>query len=275
VATDTLVDDIYRMIDTKEIPDGVPIEQVINDFGENMKQILRDNITEHEFDRRKLRMSNIGKKDRQLWYSYNGYEGEKLLPHTRIKFLYGHLIEEMVLALTKLSGHDVTHEQKQVEVDGIKGSMDCKIDGVLTDVKSASSYGFKKFKDGTLAQDDTFGYLAQLAGYEAGHGTSEGGFLAMNKENGELALYIPEELDKPNIESKISTVKKSLKKSAPPEICYTPIPDGKSGNMKLPIGCSYCHFKHACYPELRTFLYSTGPRYLTEVANEPKVQEVT
>jgi len=73
VATDTLVDDIYRMIDTKEIPDGVPIEQVINDFGENMKQILRDNITEHEFDRRKLRMSNIGKKDRQLWYSYNGY----------------------------------------------------------------------------------------------------------------------------------------------------------------------------------------------------------
>ena len=65
------------------------------------------------------------------------------------------------------------------------------------DVKTASGYAFKKFKDGTLAQDDTFGYLAQLAGYEAGHGTSEGGFLAMNKENGELALYIPEELDKP------------------------------------------------------------------------------
>jgi hypothetical protein len=51
------------MIDTKDIPEGVPVEQVINDFGENMKQILRDNITEHEFDRRKLRMSNIGKKD--------------------------------------------------------------------------------------------------------------------------------------------------------------------------------------------------------------------
>jgi hypothetical protein len=102
LATDTLVDDIYRMIDTKEIADGVPVEQVINDFGENVKQILRNNITESKFDKRKLRMSNIGKKDRQLWYSYNGYKGEELMPHTRIKFLYGHLIEEMILALTKL-----------------------------------------------------------------------------------------------------------------------------------------------------------------------------
>ncbi len=74
-----------------------------------------------------------------------------------MRFLYGHLIEEMVLALTKLSGHSVTDEQKQAEVEGIKGSMDCKIDGVLTDVKSASPYGFKKFKDGSLIDDDPFG----------------------------------------------------------------------------------------------------------------------
>ena len=142
MATDTLIDDIYQMIDTKEISDGVDVDKIVDDFGKNMKKILKQNITEHEFDRRKLRMSNIGKQDRQLWYSYNGYEGEKLMPHTRIKFLYGHLIEEMVLALAKLSGHQVTDEQKRAEVEGIKGSMDCKIDGVLTDVKSASPYGF-------------------------------------------------------------------------------------------------------------------------------------
>ena len=45
MSTDTLVSDIYRMIDTKDIPEGVPVEQVINDFGENVKQILRNNIT--------------------------------------------------------------------------------------------------------------------------------------------------------------------------------------------------------------------------------------
>jgi len=159
MSIDTLIDDVYNLIDTKEIPEGVNVEKVLDQFAENVKEILLNNIVKHREDNRKLRMSNIGKQDRQLWYNYNGYEGEPLMPHTKIKFLYGHLIEEMVLALVKLSGHEVTDEQKQVEVDGIQGSMDCKIDGTLIDVKSTSSYGFKKFKDGTLMYDDLFGYI--------------------------------------------------------------------------------------------------------------------
>ena len=285
MSTDTLVSDIYRMIDTKEIPEGVPVEQVINDFGENVKEILRNNITEHEFDKRKLRMSNIGKKDRQLWYSYNGYEGEKLLPHTRIKFLYGHLIEEMVLALTKLAGHDVTHEQKQVEVDGIKGSMDCKIDGVLTDVKSASSYGFKKFKDGSLVNDDPFGYIDQIKGYAHAEGTTDIGWLVMDKTNGHLTYLKYDMADESqwywsklnffSIPERIKNIKKVVESDTPPERCYETIPDGKSGNMKLAVGCSYCAYKHDCWGEdLRTFLYANGPRYLTQVVNLPNVIEV-
>ncbi len=285
MATDTLVDDIYRMIDTKEIPDGVPIEQVINDFGENVKQILRNNITESKFDRRKLRMSNIGKKDRQLWYSYNGYKGEELMPHTRIKFLYGHLIEEMVLALTKLAGHDVTDEQKQAEVDGIKGSMDCKIDGVLTDVKSASPYGFKKFKDGSLINDDPFGYVDQIKGYAHSEGVTDVGWLVMDKTNGHLTYLKYDMADESqwywsklnffSIEERIKNIKRVVKSETPPERCYKPIADGKSGNMKLAVGCSYCAYKHECWgKDLRTFIYSTGPRYLTEVKFVPSVLEV-
>ena len=273
------------MIDTKEIPDGVPIEQVINDFGENVKQILRNNITEHEFDRRKLRMSNIGKKDRQLWYAYNGVEGEKLMPHTRIKFLYGHLIEEMVLALTKLAGHDVTDEQKQVEVDGIKGSMDCKIDGVLTDVKSSSPYGFKKFKDGSLIDNDPFGYVEQIKGYAHAEGETKFGWLVMDKTNGHLT-YLKYDMEdesqwywsKLNFFSspeRIKNIKAVVKQPNPPKKCYGHIPDGKSGNMKLGTGCSYCSYKHTCWEGgLRTFIYSNGPRYLTFVAREPDVLEV-
>jgi len=273
------------MIDTKEIPDGVPIEQVINDFGENVKQILRNNITEHEFDRRKLRMSNIGKKDRQLWYAYNGVEGEKLMPHTRIKFLYGHLIEEMVLALTKLAGHDVTDEQKQVEVDGIKGSMDCKIDGVLTDVKSSSPYGFKKFKDGSLIDNDPFGYVEQIKGYAHAEGETKFGWLVMDKTNGHLT-YLKYDMEdesqwywsKLNFFSspeRIKNIKAVVKQPNPPKKCYGHIPDGKSGNMKLGTGCSYCSYKYTCWEGgLRTFIYSNGPRYLTFVAREPDVLEV-
>ena len=284
-STDTVVSDIYRMIDTKDIPEGVPVEQVINDFGENVKMILRNNITESKFDKRKLRMSNIGKKDRQLWYSYNGYEGEKLMPHTRIKFLYGHLIEEMVLALTKLAGHDVTDEQKQVEVDGIKGSMDCKIDGVLTDVKSSSPYGFKKFKDGSLIDNDPFGYVEQIKGYAHAEGETKFGWLVMDKTNGHLT-YLKYDMEdesqwywsKLNFFSspeRIKNIKAVVKQPNPPKKCYGHIPDGKSGNMKLGTGCSYCSYKYTCWEGgLRTFIYSNGPRYLTFVAREPDVLEV-
>ena len=282
--TDTLVEDIYRLVDTKVVAEGVDVEKVIEEFGENMKSILINNITAHEFDKRKLRMSNIGKKDRQLWYSYNGYKGEDLMPHTRIKFLYGHLIEEMILALTKLSGHEVTDEQKKVEVPGIKGSMDCKIDGVLTDVKSASSYGFKKFKDGSLVNDDPFGYIDQIKGYAHAENTTDVGWLVMDKTNGHLTYLKYDMADESkwywaklnffSILDRIKNIKNIVKNAKPPKRCYEPEPDGKSGNMKLPLGCSYCSYKHDCYPELRTFLYSNGPKYLTQVVKTPNVIEV-
>jgi hypothetical protein len=282
--TDTVVEDIYHLMDTKQVAEGVNIEKVIGDFGENVKNILINNITAHEFDRRKLRMSNIGKKDRQLWYSFNGYKGEELQPHTRIKFLYGHLIEEMVLALTKLSGHEVTAEQKRVEVDGIKGSMDCKIDGVLTDVKSASPFGFKKFKDGSLVNDDPFGYVDQIKGYAHAEKTTDVGWLVMDKTNGHLTFLKYDMADETkwywtklnffSIVDRIKNIKNIVKGIKPPKKCYEPVADGKSGNMKLPVGCSYCSYKHECWPEVRTFLYSNGPKYLVEIGKVPSVIEV-
>ena len=285
MATDTLIDDIYQMIDTKEISDGVDVDKIVDDFGKNMKKILKNNITEHEFDRRKLRMSNIGKQDRQLWYSYNGYEGEKLMPHTRIKFLYGHLIEEMVLALAKLSGHQVTDEQKRAEVEGIKGSMDCKIDGVLTDVKSASPYGFKKFKDGSLLNDDPFGYVDQIKGYAYSEGDTEVGWLVMDKTNGHLTYLKYDMADESqwywtklnlmSIDDRIRHIKKTVKSKTAPKRCYSLVPDGKSGNMKLGVGCRYCAYKHECWGDnLRTFIYANGPRFLVETVNVPNVIEV-
>lgn len=282
----TLVDDIYSLVKTKRPEKGVDAEAEIENFGEAVKDLMRKEFTNRGgFDARKLRMSNIGRDDRYLWNHYNNVgPKEPMQPHNLVKFLYGHLIEEMLLLLVRLSGHTVTHEQAQAEVEGIVGSMDCKIDGVLTDVKSTSSYGFKKFKDATLAFDDPFGYIAQIKGYAKSEGDTQVGWLAMDKQNGHLT-YLKYDLEdtqapvyevlKEDIVERIHYIKELVERKEPPTLCNDPVPDGKSGNMKLPIGCSYCHFKHACYPELRTFLYSTGPRYLTEVANEPKVQEIT
>jgi hypothetical protein len=280
---DTLVEDIYNKIGV--LADGEHIDldkDTIEQFGESMKEILYKWSHPEPRGDATLRMSNIGRKSRQLWFDMKS-EGtpERMPPSLFIKFLYGHLLEEIVIFLIKLSGHTVTDEQKEIKVSGIKGHMDCVIDGEVVDIKTASGYAFKKFKDGTLAENDMFGYMAQLAGYEEAQGTNKGGFLALNKESGELALYRPDEFDKPNIKSKIKNIKAAIKLDNPPSLCYNPIPDGKSGNMQLARECVYCRHKFECHKDsnegkgLRVFKYSNGLRYLTQTPKPPKVIEVT
>jgi hypothetical protein len=170
--------------------------------------------------------------------------------------------------------------QKEVEVDGIKGHMDCKIDGEVVDIKTASNFSFKKFSSGALVDDDPFGYMAQLAGYEEAEGTEDGGFFAINKETGEICLFRPGQLSKPNIRTKISNIKDSLKVDEPPAICYAAIPEGKKGNLRLASGCVYCPHKAKCWKDsnngrgLRAFKYSNGVKYFTRVISQPNVLEI-
>ena len=283
--TYNLVSDIYQLMETKEVAEGVDFDACVEKFGENVKELMRNEFGGKKRDGRKLRMSNIGRDDRYLWNVYNDVEkSDDIQGHTYVKFLYGHLIEEMLLFLTKAAGHEVTDEQKKCEVNGITGSMDCKIDGIVTDVKSVSTYGFRKFKDGTLAYDDPFGYIGQIKGYAYAEGATKFGWLAMDKQNGHLTylMYDTEDTQAPvhdlisyDIKERIDHVKKLVEQPTPPGVCYEPIADGKSGNQKLAVGCSYCAYKKECWPSVRAFAYSTGPRYLIEVHNEPKVQEIT
>jgi hypothetical protein len=279
-----VVQDIYALMESKDADPSVDVEAEIDKFGESVKELMRTEFgRKKREDNRKLRLSNIGRTDRYLWNHFNGTEGEELQPHTYVKFMYGHLIEEMLLFLTRMAGHSVTDEQKVCKVEGVVGHMDCKIDGIVTDVKSASSFGFKKFKDGTLAYDDPFGYIDQIKAYAHSEGETEFGWLAMDKANGHLT-YLKYDLTdteapvyevlKGDIVDRVKHVKKLVEQPEPAEWCYQPIPDGKSGNSKLSTGCSYCQFKDHCYPNLRVFAYSYGPKYLVDVVKEPKVQEV-
>ena len=281
----TLVEDIYDSISV--LNDGTALdvtEEDIDNFGNAMKDVLRNwSHPKERSSKNNLRMSNVGKPMRQLWYDLKS-EKEAQLPldsSVFIKFLYGHILEEVVLLLVKLAGHDITSEQKEVDIDGVKGHMDCKIDGEVIDIKTASGFAFKKFRDGTLRDDDPFGYMSQISGYEEAEQTNEGGFLALNKETGELALYIPEYLDKPNVKNKIKKIRNYLKFDEPPDRCYNSIPEGKKGNMKLPRGCVYCRHKNTCHKAandgegLRVFKYSNKLVYLTNVVVEPRVPEIT
>jgi len=280
---DTLIEDIYATLEP--LTEGKPLDvsdELIEEFGEAMKQAFigwaRPTERDSNFN---LRMSNIGRPLRQLWYDSRAEAKDGSMSSSlMVKFLYGHLLEELALLLVKLSGHTVSDQQKEVSVDSIAGHMDCKIDGQVVDVKTASSFSFSKFKYGTLAENDPFGYLGQLAGYEAAEGTNSGGFLVINKESGELCLFIPEDLDKPNIKDRIKTVKNVIASDAPPERCYPLEDDGAKGNQKISKNCSYCNYKYDCYADandgrgLRAFKYAKGLVYLTKVVAAPNVEEV-
>ena len=161
----TLVEDIYQTVTditggNKKVPD-----ELLNELGQKIARTIKTWSTPQHHNKFMLRMSNIGRPARQLYYSQKDTQEIKHHASTQIKFLYGHIMEDLLIFLTKLSGHSVTDEQKEVLVDGVLGHMDCKIDGEVIDIKTASGFGFKKFKNKTLAEDDPFGYVSQLAVY--------------------------------------------------------------------------------------------------------------
>jgi hypothetical protein len=65
----TLIDDIYKVVG--QLGEGKPLkitEQQYESFGKFMEHALRDWATPRAARKFTLRMSNIGKPSRQLWY---------------------------------------------------------------------------------------------------------------------------------------------------------------------------------------------------------------
>jgi len=272
----TLVEDINTIF--SDVGKGKPIklpEQKVDKLLDGLRSVLNDWATPREKSTG-LRMSNVGRPSRQLWYDIKSNdEQEDLAPSVMFRFLYGHVVEELLLFFVDLAGHKVENQQDEVDVLGLKGHVDCIIDGVVVDIKTASDYSFKKFKEGKLSQDDPFGYLAQLSAYEHGFNKKGGGFLVANKSSGELCLYRPDELEVPNIEERLEKVRAELKENSPPEErCYPIIEKGKSGNMGLHNSCKWCRHKYQCNPDVRVFKYANGFEYLTTVKVLPNVEEI-
>lgn len=279
----TLVKDIYEELESR----GGWNQAITDYFLDLMKDFAETRMSKQEEQEDKgptLRLSQMGTPcKRKLWYAINNPgDSSSLPPSTLLKFKYGDIIEALVLSLAKAAGHTVEGEQDPLYVEGIKGHRDAVIDGITVDVKSASSFAFKKFESGGLRDDDPFGYISQLSSYvlagrdhEVKSHPTLGAFLVVDKQNGTLCLDMYD--FGPEIDHKVEEfryIKDMVQKPQPPERTFGDEPDGKSGNRKLCVQCSYCDYKSSCWPNLRTFLYSGKPRFLTEVAKEPKVPEL-
>jgi hypothetical protein len=220
---ETVAGDIYEVLDsTKEHdPDtGLAAKYAMEIGGEFAKaSIKRDRPREHG----KLWASDLGKRClRQHWYNFNAPQyGEKLDGHTKFKFLYGNILESAVLYYAEEAGHTVAHQQHTVEFNTaeswtIRGRIDAVLDGKLIDVKSTSSYGYKRYKEGIDPSNDSFGYIEQLAFYTHFNDITprpdSGGFVWIDKQNGNICyteVLLP---DRQHIEHKASAIIEAVDK---------------------------------------------------------------
>jgi len=208
---ETLVEDIYNLFEKKnenltEKEVDKEVDKCIDTFAKTVKIHVKDFLKQRPEDKPRLRLSTIGRPDRQLWYDFKKPHNKPLAPSTRIKFLYGYILEELLIMLSSIAGHKVTQQQKQVQVEGVKGHQDCFIDGVLVDCKSASGRGYSKFKYNNLSSDDPFGYIPQISAYAQGNNVEEAGFLVINKSTGEICYTKVHSLEMINAGDRIQRI---------------------------------------------------------------------
>ena len=124
---------------------SVPISStIINEFGELCKDAFKKHFTEERDKKFKPRMSSIGKPLCQLQMEKSGVETETPSYQSKMKFLFGDLIEALAITILKSSGVKIDEFQKKVShtfgKDKINGTYDAKILGKIWDIKSASPY---------------------------------------------------------------------------------------------------------------------------------------
>lgn len=295
----TLSTDIYNVLDQKKEHEpnaALAAEYAMRIGGEFAKATMK---RDKPREKGKLWASDLGKRClRQHWYNFNSPEkGDPLLGFTKFKFLYGNILEEAVLYMAEEAGHDVQYAQKRIETElpratgldwTISGRIDGVIDGVLVDVKSTSSYGYTRYKDGINSTNDSFGYLQQI-GFYANYGDwpkgdtpTDQGFVFIDKQNGHIKYVSSPIENKLQLYKRATSIADAIETENEPMVprAFSPEPYGKSGNMVLPTTCSYCPFKRECWRDsnngvgLRTFAYNHKPVSFTSIVREPKVPEI-
>lgn len=235
----------------------------------------------------KLYLSQIGKDDHLLYFLYKGAQGDQMDEQTKLRLLYGDVIEELLLWLAKLAGHEVTEQQWLVKVDGVRGRKDCRIDGVNVDVKSMSRYSFSKAMKGTFF-DSPLGktYMHQLAAYVYGEQMAEsdarepndnvGGFFAFDKDTGGMLIELFNKEDLPDPYDRVKHLKEVFSKDTPPPRPEEGYIEEDNGNVLIPEDYMFNPFKWDIWgDELRCFMEGSGRlRYYVKVEKRPRLTEV-
>lgn len=255
-------------------------EEIIEEAGEALKKILRTTFNETRSTEFRISMSNLGQPTCKLQMERDKAPKEKHPYSFRMKMLIGDVTELVLRAVIKGSGIkiDATDQKVQLDVNGAKvnGRYDDKINGGITDTKSASSWSYRnKWSQGFdgLLKDDPFGYVGQLLGYGIADKSRASGWFVVNKETGEI-MFVPAkdtpESRKAFMEKAENTIFTLIDPSIPFKRCFEDEPEYfrkvPTGNRKLCNQCTFCDYKYSCWPGLQ---YRSAVK--SEAENAPMV----
>ena len=267
---------LHRFLDKATDGDKVLSDANIDRIAEDIKEALHRQFgSQNSRKEFRLRMSNIGKPTCQLWFEKN--HPEKALPFPNnfvMNMMLGDIVEAVFKGLLRQAGvayEDSKKVSMELKIDSkIEGTYDIVMDDAVDDIKSASDWSYRnKFESfDTLASEDPFGYVGQLAGYAQATNKRAGGWWVVNKANGNFK-YVPadgldltKEIDK--LSSNLDVVESNEFKR-----CFEPVEEtfrGKpTGNKILSKTCSFCRYRLACWSTLQEI-----PSLVSQ-ARDPKI----
>jgi hypothetical protein len=253
-------------------------EETIRQVGRDVMDALRKQFGKQEKRKFSLRMSNVGRPTCQLWYDKNKPEVATAKSNTFVmNMMIGDIVEAVFKGLLTEAGVEY-EDTKKVSLDlpstSISGSYDIVIRDAVDDIKSASDWSYRhKFESyDTLASNDSFGYVAQLAGYAKASGKKAGGWWVVNKAKGTFKYVPATSIDVDAEVDKINATVKKVKENKF-ERCFEPVKETfrkkETGNLVLNKNCSFCSYRFDCWPNLQEL-----PSVMSDAKEPPVVPYV-
>lgn len=258
---------IYDYLDKANNETATVSEESLDEFAAACRLAMKRRFSPYEGEHSKYSMSGIGRPLCQQHFSIKGEERQKPEGGFALKMLMGDMVEAAVMTIMKEAGVNIQSHDELIttEVSGetIRGALDVIIDDKVWDIKTASSYAFSnKFGDDgfqNMVKDDPFGYIPQGYLYGEAVGLPFGGWIAIDKTTGEINVCETPIADRSYkkaalnlVENNVAYLKDNVDK--PVKKCYEAVKETfrkvATGNTVLPMTCSYCPYKKACWEDV-------------------------
>jgi hypothetical protein len=270
---------VHQYLSSVQAGEATLSDEVIDQVTKDVRDALVRQFSKRN-DTFRLRMSNIGRDYCQLWFDKN--DPKSAIPFSTnfiINMMIGDIVEAVFKGLLVQSGVLFQNGEKVTWDLGagvsIDGTPDLIMDGKVDDVKSASPWSYEnKFKDyATLAEKDSFGYVAQLAGYAQAAKVEPGGWWVVNKATGQFKYVAAEGIDVNEAAENTKAIAAKLAENKF-ERCYEAQEETyrkkPTGNAILGRECQWCSYRYKCWPGLKEI-----PSLVSQAEDKPIVSYVT